>query len=213
MEVVLKKILSLLPRKDSGELIHGAKKEFAERIGVSPGTVSEWISGKTRSYMDHISTIAAEYDVPLEWLMSSEDDARPEKGRRRGVRIPVYGQVAAGIPIDAITDIEDYEEIPEEMAKTGDFAALRIHGDSMEPRIWDGDVVIIRLQKTAETGDTAIVIIGGDSATCKKIKKTPEGVILIASNPKYEPMFYSNHDIEALPVSIFGRVVEVRGKL
>ncbi len=128
------------------------------------------------------------------------------------VKIPVYGAVAAGIPFDAITDIEDYEEISADMAKCGEYAALRIHGDSMEPRMTEGDVVIVRVQSTIENGETAIVIVNGDESTCKKIKKTPEGILLISTNPKYEPMFYSNKQIEELPVRIFGKVVELRAK-
>lgn len=160
--------------------------------------------------------LAAELGTTAAYLQRETDDPSPgaaATGRRRGVRIPVYGRVAAGIPIDAITDIEDYEEISPELAATGQFAALRIHGDSMEPRICDGDIVIVKLQETADTGDTAIVMINGDTATCKKIKKTPEGVMLIPTNPKYDPMFYTNSEIETLPVRIWGRVVELRGVL
>ena len=83
----------------------------------------------------------------------------------------------------------------------------------MEPRIMDGDLIIVKLQNDVESGDTAIVIVNGDEATCKKIKKRPEGVLLISNNPDYEPMFYSNKDIRDLPVRIYGKVVEVRGKL
>ena len=130
----------------------------------------------------------------------------------RAFRVPVYGYVAAGIPLEAITDIEDYEEISADMAKCGEYAALRIHGDSMEPRMTEGDVVIVRVQPTIESGETAIVIVNGAESTCKKIKKTPEGILLISTNPKYEPMFYSNKQIEELPVRIFGKVVELRAK-
>ena len=128
------------------------------------------------------------------------------------LRIPVYGSVAAGIPIEAITDIEDYEEITPELARTGEFAALKIKGDSMEPKFSAGDVVIVRLQETVNNGDIAIVLVNGDEATCKKIKKTPEGIMLISTNTAYEPMFYSNRDIETRPVRIWGKVVELRAK-
>lgn len=77
----------------------------------------------------------------------------------------------------------------------------------------DGDVVIVRLQDTIETGDTAIVIVNGDEATCKRIKKTQDGIILISNNPEYEPMFYTNKQIEELPVRVFGKVVELRAKI
>ena len=134
-------------------------------------------------------------------------DAKP-----KAKRIPVYGSVAAGIPLEAIQDIEDYEEITEDMARSGKYAALKIKGNSMLPRFTPGDVVIVRLQDDVDNGDIAIVMVNGDEATCKKIKKTPEGVMLISTNPDYEPMFYSNQEIAELPVRIWGKVVELRAK-
>lgn len=192
------------------------------RIGKPPYYITDIFRRKTDVPADIVRLIASELGVTAEYLCGEEDissvpdvggEAGRQSARERGVKIPVYGQVAAGIPIDAITDIEDYEEIPASLAATGRFAALRIHGDSMEPRIWDGDIVIVRLQETADTGDTAIVLVNGDTATCKKIKKTPEGVMLISTNPRYEPLFYSNREIESLPIRIWGRVIEVRGKM
>ena len=127
-------------------------------------------------------------------------DAEPEKVKmaKKAIRIPVLGNVAAGVPIEAIEDVIDYEEISEELAHTGDFFALKIKGDSMEPRICNGDVVI--------------VLANGDSATCKKLAKFPSGIRLIPFNQTYEPMFYSNEEIENKPVRIIGKVVENRQK-
>lgn len=130
----------------------------------------------------------------------------------KGVRIPVLGDVAAGIPIDAIENIVDYEEIDAAMAATGEFFGLRIKGSSMEPRIREGDVVIVRKQEDADTGDTAVVLVNGDSATVKRIKKEPSGISLIPNNPAYDTKFYSADAINSLPVRIIGKVVELRGK-
>ena len=145
-------------------------------------------------------------------LLAGWDISESITNKRNGISVPVFGSVAAGIPIEAITDIEDYEEITEDMASTGEFAALKIKGRSMEPRFTEGDVVIVRLQNTIESGDIAVVIVNGDEATCKKIKKTPEGVMLISTNPDFEPMFYTNKEIEEKPVRIWGKVVELRAK-
>lgn len=131
---------------------------------------------------------------------------------KKGVVINVLGRVAAGIPIEAVTDIIDTEEIPEEMAKTGEFFGLQIHGDSMEPRMCEGDVVIVRQQDDAESGDIVIAMINGDDATCKRLRKYRDGIELISNNPSYDPMFFSNEDIEKKPVKIIGKVVELRGK-
>lgn len=139
--------------------------------------------------------------------------------REHGVKIKVFGDVAAGIPIDQIDnfdpdDADSWEEIGTRIAKNGTYFALRIKGDSMEPRMFDGDTVIVRWQQTAETGDIAIVAVNGDTATCKKIRVDEKGIYLIPLNTaKHEVMFYTNDEIVNKPITILGKVVEVRGKV
>lgn len=128
-------------------------------------------------------------------------------------RIPVLGRVAAGIPIEAITDIDDYEEISPDMAKNGQYIALKIHGHSMEPRMCEGDIIIVRLQNDVESGDIAVVFINGGDATCKKVKKLQDGIMLISTNHEYDTMYYTNKQIKDLPIKILGKVVEIRVKL
>lgn len=198
--------------------------QVAQQIGIASGTITKWKQGSKPRDLQ-LKKIANYFNVPLDYfsydsasssaylaIRMARDPAFAASVQKRGVRVPVYGNVAAGIPIEAITDIEDYEEISQEMAATGEFAALRIHGDSMEPKMSDGDIVIVRIQETIETGETAIVMINGGDATCKRIVRTPEGITLISTNTKYAPMFYSNQQIEELPVRIWGKVVELRAK-
>lgn len=106
----------------------------------------------------------------------------------------------------------DYEEIDAAMASTGEFFGLRIKGSSMEPRMCSGDVVIVRKQDTAETGDTVVVLVNGESATVKKIKYGSDGISLIPTNPLFDVQFYSAADVERLPVRVIGKVVELRAK-
>ena len=135
-------------------------------------------------------------------------DAKPKVKR-----IPVLGNVAAGIPLEAIEDIIDYEEIPEQMAHDSfEYFALQIKGQSMEPKISDGDVVIVRKQPDVDSGQIAIVCVNGDHATCKKVMKQPGGILLQPLNPAFTPTFYSNDDIVNIPITILGRVVELRAK-
>ena len=141
------------------------------------------------------------------------DTYRPATPTRPGyIRVPVLGRVAAGIPIDAIEEIIDWEDISTAAAGDGEYFGLQIKGHSMEPKISDGDVVIVRRQPDVDSGDIAVVLVNGDDATVKKVKKSPQGVTLIPSNPAYEPMYYTNAEIESLPVQILGRVVELRAK-
>ena len=135
------------------------------------------------------------------------------EGESLATCIPVLGDVAAGIPIEAIENIVDYEEIDAALAATGEFFGLRIKGSSMEPRIREGDVVIVRKQSDANTGDTSVVLVNGDSATVKRIKKDPDGSLwLIPNNPAYDTQHFSLDEIRDRPVTIIGKVVELRGK-
>lgn len=134
------------------------------------------------------------------------------KAEAEAVRIPVFGKVAAGVPLEMITEILDWEEIPAALAKGGEYFALKISGQSMEPKISDGDVVIIRRQPDAETGDIVIATVNGEAATCKRLKKYRDGVELIPLNPAYKPLFFTNEEIKEKPVEILGRVVELRAK-
>ena len=206
------------------------QSDLANALCISTSAIGLYEQGRREPDIETIIKIANFFNVSTEYLLGLDNKSEltdaegvllsvtdyfnqeSPSPKNKGVKIPVYGKVAAGIPINAITDIEDYEEITEEMAATGEHVALEIRGDSMEPRMMAGDVVIVRIQDTIETGEIAIVMVNGDEATCKKIKKTPEGIMLISNNPAYEPMFYSNQEIEQLPIRIFGKVVELRAK-
>lgn len=181
--------------------------DLAAAIQVSQAALSGYETGKYQADIDTYKKIAAYFDVSLDYLLGN-----PDRSATHGIIVPVLGEVAAGIPIEAITDIVDYEEIDAAMAKSGEFFGLRIKGDSMEPRMREGDVVIVRQQDTAETGDTVVVLVNGNSATVKKIKYGPDGITLLPTNPAHDPLFYSAAEVEQLPVRVIGRVVELRAK-
>ena len=186
-----------------------SQQELANALNVHQTAVSQWETSRTAPDIETLAQMAKLFNTSIDAITGH---ASPSPQTEKGVKIPVYGNVAAGIPIEAITDIEDFEEIPEHWLNSGEYIALRIKGDSMEPRIESGDIVIVRLQSTAESGDTVIALVNGDEATCKKIKIRPEGIMLSSINTAYEPMFYSNKEIEQLPVRILGVVVELRAK-
>nr|WP_288697693.1 S24 family peptidase [uncultured Allisonella sp.] len=187
--------------------------ELAKRMGYkSRSTIARIENGDNDVSQSKLKKFADILDVSIDFLLDDGKD-KASVSRPKGVRIPVLGNVAAGIPITAITDVEDWEEIPEKLASSGTYFALRIKGQSMEPRIKDGDVVIVRQQSDVDTGDVAIVLVNGDEATVKEVKKLDTGIMLIGWNTAvYSPRFYSAKDIKSLPVRIIGKVVELRGK-
>nr|DAG86088.1 MAG TPA: Repressor protein CI [Caudoviricetes sp.] len=185
--------------------------ELSRLSGITPSSISDYLTGKYEPKQDKIDLIARALNISPAWLMGYDSE---RSTRKKGTRIPVLGRVAAGIPIEAITDVDDWEEIPESMAKTGEYFALRITGNSMEPRMLDGDVVIVKRQSDVDNGDVAVVLVNGNDATVKQITKSETGLTLIGWNlAAYTPRTYNKKECRELPVSILGKVVEIRGKL
>lgn len=182
---------------------------MCQDLGLSSANMSHWKAGRMPSYTS-LKQIADYLGLPADVLIAKGyvEAVDPKKG----VKVPVVGIVHAGVPIEAVQDILDFEEITPELAASGEFMALRVSGDSMEPRICAGDVVIVRRQPTAENGDVCVVMVNGDEATLKKIQRTDDGIMLIPFNSNYAPMFFSNKQIEQLPVTILGKVIENRQK-
>jgi repressor LexA len=100
--------------------------------------------------------------------------------------IPLLGSVPAGVPIEAIEDVEEYIDIYPRFVKHGELFALRVQGDSMEPDLRNGDIVIVEKQEFVENGDVAVVRVNGEDVTLKRVKLTNKGLMLIPSNPAYD---------------------------
>lgn len=187
------------------------QSDLAEVLGISRQAYSNYEAGKRQPDNETLLKLAEYFNVSVDYLLGRETtNSSKEKTRRVGVKIPVLGYVPAGIPFEAVEDILDYEEISPEMARNGEHFALKIKGDSMIPDIKNGDIVIIRIQPDVESGETAIVKINGDEATCKRVVKHKAGISIVANNPLYEPIFFTNKEIEELPVTVVGKVVELR---
>lgn len=185
------------------------QQELASKLFVSQQAVGKWERGESTPNPETIVAMSKIFGVSADTLLG--ESAPPLS--TGGTWVPVLGDVAAGIPIEAVENIVDYEEIDTAMASNGKYYGLRIKGRSMEPRIRDGDVVIVRQQEDADTGDTAVVLVNGESATVKRIKKEPDGGLwLLPNNPAYDPQHYSPAEVADKPVRIIGKVVELRGK-
>lgn len=196
--------------REKRESIGMTQEELAEKLGYkNKSSIAKIETGTNDIVQSKVIEFANVLGTTVAYLMGWEENSFSNK---KGVKINVLGRVAAGIPIEAVEDVIDTEEITQEMAATGEFFGLQIHGDSMEPRMCEGDVVIVRKQDDAESGDIVIAMVNGDDATCKRLRKYRDGIELISNNPSYEPMFFSNEDIASKPVKIIGKVVELRGK-
>lgn len=177
-------------------------------LGFGKGYISKL--GNTEPNSKKLKQIADYFEVSTDFLLYGEK--RSNSSGKVGVKVPILGKVAAGIPIEEIEDVIGWEEISESMARKGTYFCLQIKGDSMEPDLRDGDIVVVRHQNTAENGDIVIAQVNGNEATCKRIAISENGITLMSYNPKYTPMPFTNEEIENIPVSIIGKVVESRRK-
>lgn len=184
-----------------------SQTEICNTLGIKMPTFSDWVNAKTYPRIDKIELMANYFGISKADLV---EEHTAQSTNSNAVTIKVLGRVAAGLPIEAVENIIDTEEISEELSKTGEFFGLQIHGNSMEPKFSEGDVVIVRKQEDAESGDIVIATVNGTDATCKRLRKYRDGIELISTNPSYEPMFFSAEEIEQKPVRIIGRVVELR---
>jgi repressor LexA len=193
-------------------------EQLAKKLGCSKSSVNMYERGEREPSFEMLEAIADFFNVDIDYLLGKSDVKNRDPytavidAIETPIRIPVLGSVPAGIPLEAVEDIIDYEEISAEMARAGDYFGLRIRGNSMEPKISEGDVVIVRKQETVENGQIAVVMINGDDATVKKFYDTGAGVTLVGLNPTFEPLTYTPDQVAQLPLRVIGRVVELRAK-
>ena len=183
--------------------------DIVERAGFQKSNVSRYVTGKTKPNGEALAKLAAALGVSPEWLIGEGPDLTRDELSRMSLtytqasarQVNVLGDVAAGVPIPA------QEDIVGSIYTEKDVFALRIKGDSMSPRIMDGDVVLVDQNACPEDGDVVIALVG-DEATCKILKKTHDRVTLVPFNAAYPPFVYTGDEIADLHV--LGVVVESR---
>lgn len=186
------------------------QEELGKKIGVQKSAIRKYEKGEVVNIKRAtIETLSKIFNVSPSYLMCIDDNNN--RNILKTNRIPVLGKIPAGIPIELIEDVIDYEDISEEMLK-GDreYFGLKVSGDSMNPKYLDGDVLIVQKADDCESGQDCIVMVNGDDGTFKRVIKNKDGIILQPLNPNYEIKFYSNDEIEKLPIKILGVVKEIR---
>ena len=194
------------------------QEEVGKVIDVSKATIMKYEKGLVENLKrSSIEKLAKYFEVTPSYLMCL-DEPRLDKFGREVASIPLLGTVKAGYNYLARENWEGMRDIPIELARTGEFFALRIKGNSMFETLWDGDIVAIRKQDFANDGDIAVILINGDEATVKKIRLLENGIKLIPLNrrinpetqePYFEDIFFSKEDIETKPIKIAGVVKQL----
>lgn len=204
--------------KEERERRGWTQDEMAARCGYKyKSSISKIESSGDNISSKKVKVVANAFDLPISVLMGWENISEKVKGAwgknyasLLSTRIPVFSYVSAGSGCFAESNIEEYIDISEDLARTGEYFGVRVKGDSMSPDIQDRDIVIVRKQDYADDGKTVIVVVNGDEGFCKRFVLYDKSIGLVSNNPAYKPMIFSKEEVESLPVRIMGVVVELR---
>ena len=189
-----------------------SQEQLGELVGVQKAAINKYEKGRVvnipRTTLKKLAD--ALHVAPVDLLDDTEFS--PDSNTKSN-RIKVYGSVPAGIPIEAVEDIVDWEDVPQEWIYRGDrYIGLKVKGDSMYPKYIEDDTVIVKLQPDCECGQDAVVYVNGYEATLKKVVKQQDGIMLQPLNPEYTPKFYP-YGPEEPEINVLGIVVEIRRKV
>lgn len=183
----------------------GVSNEYiASQLGVNRSTVTRWLKGDTKvTNPEVIEKLPFILGVDVESLINSEE--RYEK--------PVLGEVMAGYDLLIDENFEGYEQVTQDDYYRGDFF-LRVVGDSMSgAHIHDGDLLYVKKCNDVPSGTIAVVLINRCEVTVKKVIKKEGLLILEPANPSVDVRYYSQEEVESLPVEIIGKALYSRSDL
>ena len=213
----MKKVSTIKDRMREALDVKGLRAvDIVERTGIPKGSISQYMLGKVEPKQNRLIPIANALGVNMYWLQGYDVPMGKDYIYSSEVipnRINFYERVAAGDSKNNV--IDTYMELIRILPRNPEeYFAVRVSGDSMLPTISDGDTVLVRRQNDVENGEIAVVNINGDDATIKRVYKSEQGITLVADNPSvYPPHFYSNEEIESLPVIIQGKATTRIGDL
>lgn len=186
-----------------------SQADVIKSMKLSQSTFSDWYTGKKIPRMNMVTSLAEFFNVPLSSLLEENNEQTTQSNR-----IPVFRRIPAGIPIELIEDVVDYEELSSSyFVGDKEYFGVKVDGNSMYPKYLSGDVLIVQKQNDCESGQDCIVMVNSNDGTFKRVLKKSNGIALQPLNPDYEPIFYNNNEVESLPVKILGVVIEIRRKV
>ncbi len=188
----------------------------SKETGISASTFTDWKNGRSVPKADKMKRIADYFGVSLDSLLGSRIGKENELAGYTSVKakkmIPIIGEIRAGSPIitnetilgHEFADVDDVDE----------YFFLKVCGDSMKNiGMVNGSLVLFRKQQYAENGDIVACLVGGDSATVKRFRRSQKNIYLIPENEDYEPIKLTTDDFESGEARILGVALEVKIKL
>ncbi|MBR2353327.1 MAG: helix-turn-helix domain-containing protein [Clostridia bacterium] len=182
----------------------------AKATGIPNSTFTDWKNGRSAPKADKLRRIAEYFDVSLEYLLGLDSSASPSATKKK--KIPIIGEIRAGSPILTNETLLGYENA--EVDDADEYFYLKVQGDSMKNiGMVNGSLVLFRKQQYAEDGDVVACLVGGDSATVKRFRRSKKNIYLLPENEDYAPIPLSTDDFESGEARILGVALEVKIKL
>lgn len=178
---------------------------IAQYTGVTKSTVSRWCRGQIKRISpETLDKLSEMLGVDLEDLTRISEFALEK---------PILGTVKAGYGLLAEENLEGYAEVTQADYNKGDYF-LRVTGNSMiGAKIHDQDLLYVKSCQDVPNGSIAVVLIGGDEVSVKKLVKKPDYWVLQAANPDVDPRVFTLKEVEELPVQVIGRAIYARSEL
>lgn len=211
------------------EARHLRQIDIAKRLGVSKATVSTWFSPvvSTMPASDTLRELANLLDVSMEALVKGEAPAKvPHLPTARGYKgsihikpysvvaplsiysIPIYESVSAGFGAAAVDSVVDYTSLPfRSKSEADETICIKVQGDSMSPKIENGDLIQVHRQTSVDSGDIAVVLLDGDNGFVKKVDYTETSITLTSLNYNYPPIVLQGEDVQR--VRVVGKVKKI----
>lgn len=181
------------------------QEELAKIVGLQRGAIAKYEIGIVENMKQTtIKKMADYFGVKPSYLMCLED--KLDELGNPVIEVPILGTVKAGYDYLAQENWIGTIDISKKLAETGEFFALKIHGDSMFPVFIENDTVVVRKQEDFENGDIVVALINGEEATVKKGKKSDNSILLQPLNTNYEPLIFTKEEMKTIPVKIIGVV-------
>lgn len=189
--------------------------ELSEKTKISKSKISSYMSGRYKAKQDGVYKLAKALNVNPAWLMGYDAPMENEYFMKNNIKtygedykknFPILGIVKAGYDYFAEENCIGYITIDKEISDIKNYFALKVTGDSMQPILYENDLVVVHKQDDIENGQVAIILVDGEEATIKKVLKFDDHIELHAFNSYYPPRILKKND----DFKIIGKVVEAR---
>lgn len=182
------------------------QEDIAKKLNMSTSGYGYYEQGKTYPPIEMLNRIASVYSVSVDYLLGNDDvRLKNEIKIENVVKLPVLGSVRAGTGGWAIEEVIGHEYAFNLNSDTSDYYYLKVKGDSMEPRISEGDLALVKKQSDVESGELAIVLINGDEGVIKKVIKRDDCLELHSFNAYYPVRVFSGQALQ--DIKIIGKVI------